>query len=180
MQVYWRTKWIEKICMTLGFKQKTLCILCCISDHCTMSVHTFIFISVSALYKSIFWDSGAECHLLAGVGRPARAPLRPPPWLQPWRHLPAPPLGYLRSPVWHGSTALKRQCDAGQPPNWDFIGLCWHRRVGRFQCIWLIQWKRVTSHPWVGQATGTGTALVLCAIIASAASYSVQTLHVIA
>ena len=62
MKVYYCTKRIEKICITLGIELKTSCILCSILDHYATSVHTFMVMNVSTRYKCSFWDSGAADH----------------------------------------------------------------------------------------------------------------------
>ena len=87
-----KAKW--HLCMTSGFEPRTSSIACCILIHYATSVNPLVpdmDKSYQLYTKQDIYDTR---YLLAGVGRLARVPRRPP--LRPWRHWSAHQLVYTR------------------------------------------------------------------------------------
>ena len=72
------TKQNAWLCMMLRFEPRTSCILSSTSYHYAMSVNTLVILVVCTRYIYTVLDTRDVLYLLAGDGRQARVPQRPP------------------------------------------------------------------------------------------------------
>ena len=159
--IYWYTRVYYKIVKkftTTGFELWISCTLQGSLDHWATSVDANMDLT---MYMIAVQEIQMARHLLAGVGRPARAPL----CSRAGHDITGPGLRVhldLQAPVPPWCRGLKQQCKAGLPPycQWE-TGNCW--TVGRLKCSRLglnlahdahCSLSRIRVRLWQGQQLG--------------------------